>query len=579
MSQREPRIGLALSGGGFRAAFFHVGVLEQLEKLDLLRHVRMLSCVSGGSIAGAAYYLSLFKSLMLGNEIEPGMVPPLQEELLAPPAYAACVEQTRNVLEELAAANVRSAMLRNLWKNVVMFVSPAYSRTDRAGDMLDVKLREGFNIDTGYRYPFVARQLQLRSLLADRPDLPRLVLNATTLNTGHNWRFEPAGMGETMPLPRRFVDKNDLLVWRPFSMMPEQQQDFPLGFAVVASAAFPGLFRPLPVSGLYGRRVDLMDGGAQDNQGVQALVEAHLADPDEPLFDRIIVSDGSGQLKDEGTKRRSAVAVGRIIGIQGDRIREEQLLAARSRVETSGAQFDLLDLRHGLPYADVPAAGGPPVPGGGAPSRVREYLAQIRTDLDAFGALEMSLLRLRGREVAATVLGGPTVPIPEVTPFTRRDELLSAAGSQLSKPLRVYSADVFVLGLIVGALAVVAAWSVRFVRSDPDWRLLVVPLVSVVFLLSPALVSRVLLKLANQFGVPREGRWFAGVVVYVGLLVAAWRFGSRVVEVGNVTWSDRQAAFAAALLLAVPPVLPAVLALLWWLEGLWWKRLARAPAG
>src|SRR6267142_2390044 len=47
------KMGLALSGGGFRASLFHIGVLAKLAELDLLRHVECLSCVSGGSIIGA----------------------------------------------------------------------------------------------------------------------------------------------------------------------------------------------------------------------------------------------------------------------------------------------------------------------------------------------------------------------------------------------------------------------------------------------------------------------------------------------------------------------------------------------
>lgn len=47
------RIGLALSGGGFRAAAFHLGTFRKLEDLDLLWNIDLFSCVSGGSIAGA----------------------------------------------------------------------------------------------------------------------------------------------------------------------------------------------------------------------------------------------------------------------------------------------------------------------------------------------------------------------------------------------------------------------------------------------------------------------------------------------------------------------------------------------
>jgi predicted acylesterase/phospholipase RssA len=52
------KVGLALSGGGFRAAFFHVGVLARLADVEAL------SCVSGGSILGALYYLELRRELM-----------------------------------------------------------------------------------------------------------------------------------------------------------------------------------------------------------------------------------------------------------------------------------------------------------------------------------------------------------------------------------------------------------------------------------------------------------------------------------------------------------------------------------
>jgi hypothetical protein len=53
------KVGLALSGGGFRASFYHLGVLACLAERDVLRDVEVLSCVSGGSIVGACYWLKL----------------------------------------------------------------------------------------------------------------------------------------------------------------------------------------------------------------------------------------------------------------------------------------------------------------------------------------------------------------------------------------------------------------------------------------------------------------------------------------------------------------------------------------
>jgi predicted acylesterase/phospholipase RssA len=55
------RIGLALSGGGFRASIFHLGVIRRLEELGIMGDIDVVSTVSGGSIIGA-YYLCQWSS-------------------------------------------------------------------------------------------------------------------------------------------------------------------------------------------------------------------------------------------------------------------------------------------------------------------------------------------------------------------------------------------------------------------------------------------------------------------------------------------------------------------------------------
>lgn len=52
-------IGLALSGGGYRAAAYHLGTLRALYKLGLLNKIDTISSVSGGSIVSAYYLLHL----------------------------------------------------------------------------------------------------------------------------------------------------------------------------------------------------------------------------------------------------------------------------------------------------------------------------------------------------------------------------------------------------------------------------------------------------------------------------------------------------------------------------------------
>src|SRR2546429_7096385 len=43
------KIGLALSGGGFRATLFHLGVVAAFRQLGRLKEVGVVSCVSGRS--------------------------------------------------------------------------------------------------------------------------------------------------------------------------------------------------------------------------------------------------------------------------------------------------------------------------------------------------------------------------------------------------------------------------------------------------------------------------------------------------------------------------------------------------
>ena len=66
-----PRIGLALSGGGFRASIFHLGVIRRLEELGIMKYVHTISAVSGGSIIAAYYVIEMEKRLRLRRNPPP----------------------------------------------------------------------------------------------------------------------------------------------------------------------------------------------------------------------------------------------------------------------------------------------------------------------------------------------------------------------------------------------------------------------------------------------------------------------------------------------------------------------------
>ena len=47
------KIGLALSGGGFRATLYHIGLVRYLRDAGLLSQVTDIAAVSGGSVFAA----------------------------------------------------------------------------------------------------------------------------------------------------------------------------------------------------------------------------------------------------------------------------------------------------------------------------------------------------------------------------------------------------------------------------------------------------------------------------------------------------------------------------------------------
>jgi NTE family protein len=405
-------VGLALSGGGFRAAFFHIGVLARLAEIGVLPKVEVISTVSGGSIVGALYYVCLKRRL---EEMPEGGI--------GKEGYLDLVAEVESQLRRGAQKNIRTRAFANPLKNAKMLLSPRYSRSDRIGDLYDRYIYKdawGEPRDRKWSGYGPQRQIALRELKisprgegVDDPDaynrdhgdekLPVLLLNATSLNSGHNWRFEAIRMGESLPKdPNReaianTVDKNMRLEPGYFEKkprVPEGKRDFPLALAVAASAAVPGVFQPLAISDMYeGVRVQLVDGGVQDNQGLQGLLDSSC--------ERLIVSDASGQMVDqEHPSARLLGVLARSASIEGDRIRDEQLLVMLGRESGRGA---LMHLRMGLDGKAIFPIGTPPkterkadcaTSDFGVDADIQDALSRIRTDLDFFGDTEASSLEL-----------------------------------------------------------------------------------------------------------------------------------------------------------------------------------------
>jgi NTE family protein len=410
----EGKIGLALSGGGFRAAFFHVGVLARLAELRILPRIEVISTVSGGSIVGAAYYL------VLKNRMEAEHKGPLED--------AEYVELVHQVEEKLLAAvrkNLRGRLFANPWKTVKM-AWPSYSRSDRIGDLYDRYLykpiwKDGPNGERprvwrvgrrsfGRETRIAMHELHIRPKIPMDGEPPVFWINATSLNSGHNWRFGTLRMGESKPKEekkRGVVDDVDKNLWfdrgvydkgdgSPWVGAPQAR--FPLALAVAASACVPVLFHPLSISRVYGGyRVELVDGGVQDNQGIQGLLDEEC--------ENLIVSDASGQMDDKEKPATLVPSVaGRTMSISGDRIRDEQLTQARAGEK----RMALLHLRKGLkadlvepvmPRATIKTERRRGIYGSSrfrVNEKVQSALSEIRTDLDYFGDSEAFSLMLDG---------------------------------------------------------------------------------------------------------------------------------------------------------------------------------------
>ncbi|MEZ5583429.1 MAG: patatin-like phospholipase family protein [Candidatus Competibacteraceae bacterium] len=123
---QQTQLGLALSGGGFRAALFHVGILAKLAELDVLRRVGFISTVSGGSIIGAYYYLKV-KQLLEGRRAD-GLLPSKQ-------AYIQLVQELESEFLRAIQQNLRMRTFADRRKNARM-LREGYSPTDRLGGTL-----------------------------------------------------------------------------------------------------------------------------------------------------------------------------------------------------------------------------------------------------------------------------------------------------------------------------------------------------------------------------------------------------------------------------------------------------------
>jgi NTE family protein len=229
---------LCLSGGGYRAMLFHVGMLWRLNELGYLPKLDRISSVSGGSITAGALAVA-WSGLRFDAR---GVATNFNEQFVTP-------------VLRMADTNV------DVIAALIGFI-PGLSASCR--------------VEAEYRkHLFGHRTLQ------DLPDRPEFVFDATNQQSGVLWRF----------LKRYMADYRVGVIKNP---------RVELAVAVAASSAFPPVLSPVrlklknsdfvPGSGTkelqrppFTTDVFLVDGGVYDNLGLEPVWKD---------YETILVSDG-----------------------------------------------------------------------------------------------------------------------------------------------------------------------------------------------------------------------------------------------------------------------------------------------
>lgn len=283
---REVLIGLAVSGGGSRAALFAAGAMEALgrirvgpEQRSLLEQVSYISSVSGGSMA-SSYYVTRKPS---------HAVPMLTPDGAMTQEYQDFFGRFKEDMKaDMEGQLLRRQLFRNRWFN------PAWTAWSLA-EILDELFLGGMTF----------RDLARREAQGDSP---HLLVNTTLYNSGRRFvlstlpreslRYDPFLDLNRVPGLRKFDEESErILRLRWESLISVKPEDLKLDIcrvrvagATVGSMSFP------PVVGPISFRVEgqdqywhVGDGGLADNTGGESLLMVSLAKLQEGKASRTLI--------------------------------------------------------------------------------------------------------------------------------------------------------------------------------------------------------------------------------------------------------------------------------------------------
>ncbi len=385
-----PRIGLALSGGGFRAALFHLGVIRRLEELGVMKHVQTISAVSGGAIIAAYYAVEMEKRLRKRADA-------LTDSASIDAARLGIFEEIAKCFFRGLDHNMRSrALVFMPFYHPLLFIKALFRRDFSRSDIMQREYDEWFyQKATLDHLPSVTWSTPKEMSDAHPRTGPKVILHTTSLLDGERRSFarEPVvGLRELHRVNRNVI---------------------PISKVVGASSGVPGVFPPTVV---YGDR--LVDGGVSDNQGTDALIEEFTCQDRNQAENRqdchadvLLVSDASGQMEPvHRVRSRILPVLSRTASILQFQLRKKtvgHLQAWEDKDTASKREFAFVHLLLNLKDREKASQDGQETQGrtngsghnGPVPRVPTEYivpLSKIRTDLDQFNPIERECLMYHG---------------------------------------------------------------------------------------------------------------------------------------------------------------------------------------
>lgn len=393
--------GLALSGGGFRASFFHLGTLAKLAELNILKDIEVISTVSGGSIIGVLYYLKLQKLLEEKFDKE-----------ITKENYIELVNDLINEFYNIVQTGIRNSVItEKIFSNTLLkIMNPfcSYSRSNKLGELYQKRFYDKYKktmsdlIITPKDWEHKIEKFKPRFNNWNRINkVPIIVINATNLNSGHSWQFQASKMGEPEYMDDMEIDKNDRFNWVRYNEKGLQKEfkNYSIGEAVACSSAVPILFTPIVLKDLYkDYKLSISDGGVYDNQGFSGLLSEEC--------DYIICSDASGQMDNQILSHTTIIKTNiRTIDIQMDKNRELMFENIQQKFEKGILKgFLFTHFKQNIRLSEIKRKNKID----SYNNEFYELMAKMRTDLDIFSELEVNSLMYCGYKFLEEALSQKT---------------------------------------------------------------------------------------------------------------------------------------------------------------------------